>query len=334
MSESFGPRLLSHFDFTLLFEHVIFHLVPGVIVLFGTPYYAHKVLRAVPIVRSGWLLPIKLALALALVAVRLANVTLWWEESSTAGSKIGQATAILSFFSTVCLGFIIYASHVFFLQSVAFLGLFLTVTLPLDIVTTVSHYHRDGLGKIARLHTAVPGLKLGMLLLEEVSKRSLIRADNLRASLGSEGVAGFWNKCLFVWLNPLLLFGFQNQITPDKLADVGPQLVSERLFQGFQKHWASITNKHAKYALVKACLWAMPWPFLYVILPRLLVIGFTFAQPFLLQDVVNEVSAETPDPDVRRSLIVATALIYCGIAVTSFPFAIIAREMTTNLSPR
>lgn len=59
-------------------------------------------------------------------------------------------------------------------------------------------------------------------------------------------------------------------------------------------------------------------PYLKVIFPRLCLMGFTFAQPFLITGIIDLI-IEGPDNDVTRikgyGLITATGLIYSGIAV-------------------
>lgn len=314
---SFGPRLQGHFDFTLLFEHTIFHMVPALLVLFATPFYASKIFRSMPIVRSGALLYGKLACAGLLIAVQVANLTLWSASSlEHVDAKFGRVSAILLLVGAVCIGIITYAGHVFFLQSTTFLGLFLTITIPLDIVTVLTYHHRIGLEHIARLYISVPVLKLALLLLEEVSKRSLVRKEAVRASLGNESVAGFWNKSLLIWLNPLLLFGFRHKITKNYLPPLDPQMASEYLYLQFSHNWEKRVDKTSMFAFAACCLATIPLPFAYVLLPRSLMIGFSFSQPFLLQDVVDEISAQDPSVDIQRGLMIATGIVYIGLAVS------------------
>lgn len=314
--KSFGPRLLGHFDFTLLFEHTIFQIAPSALILFATPFYAHRLLRGTVLIRPGRLLFVKLAAAIALVVVQIVNLVLWWSSSlEYLDLKLGRIAAVFSLLSAVCIAIISISGHFYFLSSSTFLGLFLTMTLPADIVTTLTYHNRPGLLQIAHLQIAVPVLKFVLLSLEEISKRSLIKAQNVRDSLGSEGLAGFWNKSLLIWLNPLLLFGFRHNITDGSLPTLASQFASDILYHEFECKWASRERKTSRYALAIVLFLSIPWPFIYVFLPRLLVTGFAFSQPFLLQDIVNEVSNESPSVDVEHGLLVATAIIYTGLAV-------------------
>lgn len=321
MDDTFGPRLLGHFDFTLLFEHTMFHIIPSSVMIFATPFYVWKIFNDTPVARSSSILWLKIALGLALISIQVANTVLW--SLSPLESQLAQATAIISCIGALCISILIYASHIFFLQPLPFLSLFLSVTVLFDIVTTMTYFNRTGLDLIARLHIPIPIIKFVLVCLEEFSKRSLLRSKPLQSSLGQESVAGFWNRSLFVWANSVLFFGFRELLTQGSLPSLSPDFDSESLYRAFHPHWVK-ANKVSKFALLKACIYTSPWPFLYVVLPRLLSIGFDFAQPFLLQDVVQAVSSDVPPPtDVMRGLILATLIIYVGKAVSCYSTALL-----------
>ncbi|KAM3534221.1 hypothetical protein MY4038_002461 [Beauveria bassiana] len=314
MDDSFGPRLLGHFDFTLLFEHTMLHIIPASVIVFATPFYIYTLFHGTNVVRSGVLLWIKIFCALAMVGLQIANAVLW--SQSALESQLAQAAAVMTSISAACMGIMVVVGHLYFPRPPSFLGLALTLTMIFDIGTTWTYFHRTGLESIARLHVPLPALKLVLIFLEEVSKRNLIRSKALRSSLGQEALAGFWNRSLLLWVNPLLLFGFRREITMNVLPGVGPHLEAELLYQHFRRRWDK-TNQVSRWALIKACVLTMPWPFLYIILPRLLAVGFNFAQPFLLQDVVNAVASDTESPiGLIRGLILATTAIYVGKAVS------------------
>ncbi len=310
---SFGPRLLDRFDFTLVFEHSMFYIAPASIIIFSTPYYAYTIFRGTPIVRSGILLWLKLACVAALIGIHISDAVLW--SSSPLASEVSKAATLLSCIAAVCVAILVYASHVYFLQPRVFLGFFLSVTMLFDIATTLTYFNRPDLHTIARLHIPIPVLKFGIICLEEVSKRRLIRSEALRATLGDDALAGFWNNSLLIWVNSVLLFGFRSDITVASLPSLGLEFQSESLYGDFSAQWDKV-SRDSRWALLKACVRTIPWPFLYVVLPRLFRIGFDFAQPFLLQDIVNTVSLPAePSTDVMRGLILATATVYIGKTV-------------------
>lgn len=318
MDSTFGPRLLGHFDFTLLFEHAMFQIGPSSILIFTLPFYLHKIITCQPLVRPGWLLWTKAAVAVSTAAVQLASVVFWFK--SPLDSRVAEAAAILYFLGAIGVIIIAYASHVYSLEPVIFLASYLNVTLLLDLVTIYTYYHRAGLDTIARLTCSLPAFKLALIVLEEISKRSLIIAEN-RNQLSDEATAGFWNRATFLWINPLLLFGFRRIIHNGDLPDIGEQFDSRRLYENLKVSWGKQDQK-SKNALLRALIFSTPWPLVFVLLPRLFLVGFTFGQPFLLQDVVSFSGGATNQPDYisieeeATSLILATALIFCGKVVS------------------
>jgi ABC-type multidrug transport system fused ATPase/permease subunit len=70
---------------------------------------------------------------------------------------------------------------------------------------------------------------------------------------------------------------------------------------------------------MKSTFWAFKGQFCAGIPPRLLYSAFTFAQPFLINTVVNYVGqpSEEQNGDHAKGLIGATALLYVGLAVTN-----------------
>lgn len=83
-------------------------------------------------------------------------------------------------------------------------------------------------------------------------------------------------------------------------------------------------SQTGKYALMKCTLWTFRWQFVAGIFPRLLAIGFTFSQPFLINAVIDFVaesaisSEEVPYANKRAAgLIGATLLLYVGLAIST-----------------
>lgn len=309
----FGPRLPGHFDFTLLFEHSFFEIAPSGIVICATPFYVWKLFFKTPIISPGVLLPLKILAAAALVGAQAASIGLW--QLSDLVNAVTDAATIMSCIAAVCIAVIVFVSHMYSTHSSRFLGFYLTLTMLLDIATTISYFNRDNLHTIASVHVAVPALKIVIMALEEISKRSLVRDKEWAATLGQGAFAGFWNTSLLVWINTTLFVGFRTNMSARILPGIDEQFDSETLYREFSRHWAQ-ADKSSKYALFKACAKTVPSQLAQIILPRSLSIGFTLAQPFLLQTIVNVVSSQQISIDVMRGLVIATALIYVGRAVS------------------
>lgn len=308
---SFGPALQGHFDFTLKFGLIFFKIVPAIILLLALPFYLLSIYKGTVRARAGILLWVKLALVLSLVAVQAAILARFRQPYANNGMDVSlpAAASTLSFLSAIIIGVSVCVGHLYFCASPAFLGFFLTVTLLLDCATARSLSLRAGFHSISRFEIAVPVLKFLLVIMEEISKRSILRDKEMAAELGREAVAGFWSRSFFFWINGLLWIGFGDEVTNENIRDIG--FDSEIQCNEFALCWA-LADKTSKFALLWSCLKTVPQFFLFLILPRLMSIGFNYSQPFLLQRIVNSISHGQPDPKVASALIGATALIYTG----------------------
>ncbi|KAJ3496257.1 hypothetical protein NLG97_g2789 [Lecanicillium saksenae] len=309
----FGPQLDGQFDFTLLFEHVMLTIVPGGLVVLAIPFYLKMALSEARKVRAGLLLWLKLAMGLALLVIHATSLALW-QRASLFRSDIALAAAGMSLVTSLCIIVILYISHTYSIRSSGFLSLFLTITALFDITMTRSYFRRSGLDTIAALQTTVIVLKFGLVILEEVSKRALLRVESLRASVSAETVAGFWNRTVFGWFFSIMIFAFNHDLTLKNLPNIVEDLNVKVQYERFAPKWAK-ARKTSRYALLFALVSALPWPLLKVIPPRLLFVGLQFSQPFLLFQVVNAVGDDTTS-EISSGIVGATALIYLGIALT------------------
>lgn len=264
---------------------------------------------------------------LALLATQIASAVL----SQILDTKMTVAASALSCLSSAALLPLLYMEHRRSVRSSSMVGLFLSVTMLFDATRARSYGMRGDLGRLAALAGLEAAWKLGVLLLEEVSKKSLVRSDEDRLALGPEMTSGFWNRSLFVWLNEMLLLGFKNAISVNDLPEMGQSFESELLHEQFQQEWRVgtsrclrdafwkaadriLANKESRYGLLFALAKTMKWSLLVVVIPRLCFSAFTYMQPLLLQTVVSSVQ-EKQQQEVVGGLIGATVLVYFGLAV-------------------
>ncbi len=232
----FGSQLPGPFDFTVLFEHAMLGLIPTALVVFVTPFYLKDLLHTQRQVRPGNLLWSKLACGLALVAIQATNIMLW-HKTGYLQSRVTVATSIMSLVASSCTMAIIIVTHIYSLQPSSFLTLLFSLTMIFDITMARSCFVRDTLSAIATLQVCIAILKLFLIILEEVSKRGLYLSQEQRSAVSAETASGFWNRSFFVWLNPLLVFGWRNHFTIDNFPSIGEEFESERLFDRFSHHW-------------------------------------------------------------------------------------------------
>lgn len=120
---------------------------------------------------------------------------------------------------------------------------------------------------------------------------------------------------------------------------MGPEFSGERLGSRMEQVWnqckvdplgqdasheniltCSIGRKKGRLALLCATCKFIRRPLITAIVPRLCLIGFKFAQPFLLNRAVSYVAEKQANPGsmhkaIGYGLIGSTALIYLGLAV-------------------
>ncbi|KAJ6785357.1 hypothetical protein PWT90_03232 [Aphanocladium album] len=314
MDARWGPQLEGEFDFTLLFEQLMLTIVPGGIIILIIPRYLKSAIQSARRVRSGRLLWGKLATGLALLAVQSANLALW-QNDSVFRSKIALAASSMSLLASISILGILYITHTYSLQPSSFLSVFLSFTMLSDIVIARSYFRRTGLGANGALQIAMIVLKLVLVVLEEVPKRSLFYDEQHRSSLSREGAAGFWNRATFFWVNSLMMLGFREDLTVEDLPSIGEEFDSVRLFDKFSPNWSRV-NKNSSLALPIALLRTVPWELAKVILPRLIFVMLNFSQPFLLLRVVQVVNNGGIHDKAADPLIGATALVYFGTMIS------------------
>ncbi|OAR03170.1 hypothetical protein LLEC1_03577 [Akanthomyces lecanii] len=306
--------LPGQFDFTLVFEQSMLAIVPGGIITLLIPFYLRTAIRSPQHVRSGRLLWVKLAVGFILIAIQSSSLALW-HGASLFRSNLALSAASMSLFASFGIVVILYVSHTHSLQPSAFLSVFLSLTMIFDIAMARSFFRRHGLGTIGALQNCVIILKLAIVVLEEVSKRTLFQAEQSRMSVSREGAAGFWNRATFTWLYPILSIGFCKELSLDDLPEIGEEFDCLRNFDDFSLRWTQ-ADRTSSLALAKALVCTLPRQLARVILPRLFFVLLKFSQPFLLLHIVQAVKIGGVDRDVSWALVFITACVFVGITIS------------------
>ncbi|KAI0126126.1 putative ABC multidrug transporter [Xylariales sp. AK1849] len=307
---SFGPNYAGSFDFTILFEQSIFSLGPSALLLLAAPFRIAALIRSKSKIRLGILLWLKLLGVLVLFVLQLVNLVLW-SLSSAPYAPVATAAASLSLAGAVAIGLLLYAEHRHSYSPSMLVSIFLSITILLDTATIRSLFLRGNLVALGGITSAAVAMKLLLLVLEEFPKKR--SAQNT----SKEALSGLWNRSVFWWLNVTFRKGFKAFLQVEDLSKLDQNLASDYIGKKLDQTWSSVDKKET-HCLALATFKAFQATFWVAVLPRLCYTGFMFAQPFLLQTVVDKVGA----PEVNRSqsviggLVGATALVYLGIAVT------------------
>ncbi|KAJ6783563.1 hypothetical protein PWT90_09492 [Aphanocladium album] len=311
------PSVFQILDFTLKFEETILEIVPSsLFLLVGILVCLHY--RRQPIyIRDGPLLFVKLGAAAILVGLQVGSLAL----RSTAEAYRTNTTiaaAALDVVASCGLVVVLIAEHRHAIRASAFLGLYLVFSIFIDAIEARSYFNRD-MSALGAVSVSSAVIRLILLILDEVPKMNLIIDPIIRDASGKEATSGFWSRSLFFFMGPIFRHGFKHTLRLQDLAAIGIEFSSRRLFTEISKHW-NPTEEMGSYALLLACFHTWKGPLYATLLPRLLLTGFNFSQPYILQAVVSTINSTDDSSDgilgdksrLDAYLVVATFLVFVG----------------------
>ncbi|KAM3532890.1 hypothetical protein MY4038_003803 [Beauveria bassiana] len=157
------------------------------------------------------------------------------------------------------------------------------------------------------------GMRLILLALQEISKRSLLLDDALRQNCGFETTSGFIGRVLFLFLKPVFATGFRAELLLRHLDQLDPELSSEVLYQKLEPHWQPhrLNPSSNDNELLKACFKAWKDCVGGLVFSRLIVTAFNFSQPFVLVDKPHQ-----DDMKERGGVQAAATFMFIGIALS------------------
>jgi len=109
--------------------------------------------------------------------------------------------------------------------------------------------------------------------------------------------------------------GFHRVISNEDLYPIDDEMTSSSLQDSAQKAW-SATDRAQSRALFWSTLKASRMSLAYCFFPRLCLIGFRYAQPFLLSRTVNFANSDEPD-SIGWGLTTAFGIVFFGLAVAN-----------------
>ncbi|KAJ6787284.1 hypothetical protein PWT90_01705 [Aphanocladium album] len=309
----FGPQLPGKFDFTLLFEHTILGILPNAAFVIGSIACIYQLSRGASLVGRGILWWIKLITSLLLLATEICALVLWsLPDSRTQAAVAAASTSCVASIFVIILA---DAEHRGSLRSSGFLSFYLGLYTLLCIAKARSLFMRTEILSLAILQIISLGLNFAMLVLGEILKSSEILDADQREKVGSEATAGFWNRSFYIWLLPTLHTGSSRLLDSHDLQDLEEDLRGGHFFAKFTLIWPRY-KKGASTSLFRAVFWTLLRSILVAMAPRFSLIGFSFAQPYLLDRVVSLLETDHLRRDSENGLVGAAALIYMGILVS------------------
>ncbi|KAI5463545.1 multidrug resistance-like protein [Mariannaea sp. PMI_226] len=318
---SFGPwagSCRSGFDFTLYFEETILSLPVLCLFLIALPFRLSYLIRADVTVVYSAVQPIKSVSTLSYVATELVLLILW--PINTPRSQRTTATiptAALSLLASLGVASLSWLEHRNSIRPSFILTVFLLFSSLLDVARTRTLWMLGLSATIPAVFTVSMALRCLMLTLESIEKRKILSFDTNKIS--PESTSGPVNRSLFFWLSSLFLRGYNKILTLDDLYPLESHLESSKLHGALQTAWDKVPDKNRQGSLFFTWLTVQYRFFLLAALPKLIVIGLSFAQPFLVSTAI----AYAGSPNTERNdsigygLIGAYVLVYVGLAIST-----------------
>jgi ATP-binding cassette subfamily C (CFTR/MRP) protein 1 len=329
--DAFGPQRPGTFDFTSLFEQSFFAIAPASLFLAAAvPRTASLYGSPVKVISTAGR-QIKKVLLSVFVALNLTLLILW-AVTPVAATKASTPAASLDFAAAIVLCVLSSYEHTRSVAPSTLIAIYLVVTLPLDAVRVRTLFLLDNSSptrSIAAVAATAAVVKLGILLSEAWSKQHILLQRYQH--LPPEATSSPYSRIFLWWVNPLLWRGFNSLFELGDLYDVDDSLSSTLLGTKFQKKWTARKETH-KYSLLVTLCSVLKWNIMASAVPRLLLIGLQFCQPFLIQRAIKYVSNRNDQPgNVGWGLVGAYAIVYIGLALATASSAYLINRVVVRM---
>jgi ATP-binding cassette, subfamily C (CFTR/MRP), member 1 len=114
-----------------------------------------------------------------------------------------------------------------------------------------------------------------------------------------------------------VILGYKKVLILDDLCHLDEEIALEQPIVNFERRWES-TSHVQKYRLVKAIVLSLLRLFIAPVLPNLLVMCLTFAQPFLVSAMLDYIASPSESKEVGYLIITSYATVYVSKASTAF----------------
>jgi hypothetical protein len=233
-------------------------------------------------------------------------------------TSIFIASSVLKLVSTLFMIVVSLVDHSKSPRPSMLLNSYLFLTLLLDASQARTFFLQSGDKPeltYSSIFCASIAFKVGILLLEAQRKSKWVNWDEKEHS--PEETSGIFSLGVFFWLNDIFLDGWKKVLTIKDLYPLDSSLSAESLHAKFLENMDYSKLKGDRVGLVKVLCRTLTIPLLLPIPPRLALLGFTFAQPFFIEKLLNYLTESEADPNIGYGLIGASLLIYLGIGIST-----------------
>ncbi|KAL2817069.1 hypothetical protein BDW59DRAFT_175603 [Aspergillus cavernicola] len=336
IDRSFGPWARScrgGFDFTLLFEETILAIPLSCLFLLVLPIrMLHLIHTQTKVVKSP-LRQFKVVLSACLASIDLTILVLWITSPRSAITLTAATipTSALTLIASLGLSVISWFEHARTIRPSFLINIYLFLSVLLDTARVRTLWMLGPYKAIPAAFTCSLVLRCGMLVLESVEKRKILAFDVKNVS--KDSTSGPFSHSIFYWLSSLFLNGYRKTLSLDDLYPLSKDLRSKNLAINLQVAWDDVLDKKRPHALLLTWLWAYRWTLLFAAIPRLFMIGFTFAQPFLISSAISLAASTSTDEydSYGYGLIGAYAIVYTGIAISTGQYEYVVSRLIVVL---
>ncbi|KAJ5294660.1 hypothetical protein PENANT_c006G09572 [Penicillium antarcticum] len=309
-----APSCLHGFDFTLLFEEAILTLVPLGLVCLAASFRVGKLRRASEKVNRSLLLTTPAQLSWLLYTASHVALLIIFFQLETPKTRATILTTLATLVTSLLLLFLSHLEHLRSIRPSTILNVFLGFTLLFDLARLRTLYFMSK-QTVTSLFAVSWVIKVIILVFEVTEKRQLLKKAYENSPI--ESTSGVLNRALFWWLRDVLWRGSRTTLTVESLPCLDDDLKNASNSQSLFEKWDK-ADKYQSNALLWTFVFHYKWAFLEGVLPRLAYTGFCFAQPFLVERVLDFMTEpeHVNSSNYAYGLIGAYAIVYIGIAIS------------------
>ncbi|KAF8312075.1 P-loop containing nucleoside triphosphate hydrolase protein [Clavulina sp. PMI_390] len=295
---AFGPASgCRTLDFTLVFEASILLLAPTCLFLGIATARLRQLYQATSLLERSidGLLVVKAFSVVASVAASAALLAEVVIQTRHNAPKLFIASMALEFLSTIPLAVLSYLEH-------------FNSPTPSTIILIYSFLNSVFIGAVLRTFHLTSDISSGLLasagaltasygaifVVELVEKKHLFQ-EQLKSQYAGESTRSFLSRSAFVWLLPIMWKGRTSRLTLDSLGGVPFADRVENARQPLTEELESLTPAQMARGtmLLRATLKAYTGTMLSPFLPRVVLLAATFAQPYLVERMIEYVQPST-----------------------------------------
>lgn len=255
----------------------------------------------------------------ALVVLECVNLASIARQFSFDIIRSGVITAaVLSLIVALLLLLLSNLEHTRSMRPSVLIGLYFVPTLLFDIARVRTWWIAFDRLPYTVLLTVKTALKFYISGLEAFPKTRWLEDDISRKEVSKEETSSVYSLAFLYWLNPLIYLGSRKILDSDDLYPLDTDLSSKKPLPRFRKLHKTLKNTSSSIKLYLRIVQTTGLSLLTPVPARLFLIGFSFCQPFFIQQLTGFVQRdETHSQDSGVGLIGASILIYSGLTLST-----------------